>query len=120
MLSGREQSLIQVPRRLRVRARVGYVELDLTRAEFAPGVTEINVRAFLGYVEIRLPAGVRVESTGHGVLGYFAVHGAGSGGAGSPIVRIRGKAVLGYAECYAGKSKDKDAGEQGRIGPGPA
>lgn len=115
VFSGREQSLIQVPRRLRVRARFGYVELDLTRATFSPGVTELNVRAFMGYVQIRLPAGVRVESTGRGLFGYFAARGSGSGDENSPVVRIRGKAVFGFAECHVAKSKGED---EGRLGPG--
>ena len=62
---------------------LGYVELDLTRATFAPGLTTIDVRAFMGYVQIRFPPGVRVESEGHAVFGFFALKG-GESSAGEP------------------------------------
>jgi hypothetical protein len=45
-----------IPSRLELRAVAGNLELDLTGARFAPGVTEISIRAFMGNVEIQLPA----------------------------------------------------------------
>ncbi len=105
-LSGQEVRITGVaPRHLRLHARLGYVELDLTHARFEPGTTEIEVHAFMGYVEIRLPAGVRVESEGHAFAGYFSVRG-GRGGAEAedvPVVRLTGRATLGYAECYVAR-----------------
>jgi hypothetical protein len=62
-----------VPRHLEVRGRLGYVELDLTGATFEPGVTVIDVRAFMGYVQLRLPAGVRVECLGRAFAGFFSL-----------------------------------------------
>jgi hypothetical protein len=96
-LSGQERKLTgAVPRDLRVRARFGYVELDLTEARFDLGVTTIDVRSFAGYVEIRVPAGVRVESSGRAFLGYFALKGA---TADAPVVlRVTGRASVGYVE----------------------
>src|SRR4051794_28233707 len=47
-----------VPRVLDVRTVLGNVELDLTHATFAPGVTEIALHAFMGNIEIQLPAHV--------------------------------------------------------------
>lgn len=87
-----------VPRNLRLRARLGYVELDLTQATFEPGVTTIDVRAFMGYVQIRFPAGVRVETSGRALFGYFAVKGA--VGDAPRIVRITGRATFGFAEAF--------------------
>lgn len=101
LLSGQEERVTGVvPRALRVRSRLGYVELDLTRATFEPGVTTLEVSAFMGYVEIRLPPGLRVESRGRAIAGFFAVRGASrAGGEDAPCtVRIRGRAVMGYAE----------------------
>jgi len=104
LFSGQERKLTEtVPRDLRLRARLGYVELDMTQATFEPGVTTIDVRTFMGYVEIRLPAGVRVESRGRAVFGYFAVKDSGASGsaANAPcVVRITGRAVAGYAEVF--------------------
>jgi hypothetical protein len=112
-----------VPRRLEVRGRLGYVELDLTDATFEPGVTVIDVRAFMGYVQLRLPAGVRVESHGRAFAGFFALKGAGAAGGNAPVVRITGKASFGFAECIvAGESATRlppGAGPRGRL-PGPS
>ena len=89
-----------VPRRLEVRGRLGYVELDMTGATFEPGVTVIDVRAFMGYVQLRLPAGVRVESHGRAIAGFFSQVGAShQGGTDAPVVRITGRAMFGFAEC---------------------
>src|SRR5215207_2241188 len=60
-----------VPRHLDVRTVLGNVELDLTRASFAPGVTEIALHAFMGNIEIQLPAHVGVEDHVSAVLGSF-------------------------------------------------
>ena len=89
-----------VPRRLEVRGRLGYVELDLTDATFEPGVTVIDARAFMGYVQLRLPSGVRVESRGHAFAGFFALKGGARAGATeSPrVVQIVGRAAFGYVE----------------------
>lgn len=105
LLSGQERKLAGVvPRELTLRARLGYVELDLTRAAFEPGLTTIDVRAFMGYVQIRFPAGVRVESAGRALLGFFSLKGAGASAPGESadaesVVRITGRAVLGFAEA---------------------
>ena len=96
-LSGQERKISGlVPHELSLKARMGYVELDLRDATFAPGVTTIDVRSFMGYVEIRLPEGVRVESHGRALFGYFAVKGYDEDS--ECTVRITGRAVFGYAE----------------------
>jgi hypothetical protein len=60
-----------VPRALEVRTVLGNVELDLTHASFAPGVTEISLHAFMGNIEIQLPPHVGVEDHVSAVLGSF-------------------------------------------------
>ena len=101
LFSGQERKLAGVvPHSLKLRARLGYVDLDLTEAVFEPGVTTIDVRAFMGYVQIRLPAGVRVESSGRALFGFFAIKGAaGAGGDVPSVVRITGRATFGFAEA---------------------
>lgn len=102
LFSGQEQRITgEVPRRLEVRGRLGYVELDLTRASFAPGLTEIDVRAFMGYVQIRLPAGVRIENRGRALFGFFALKGRGTADDTAAVVRITGRATFGFAELFA-------------------
>ena len=106
LLSAQEQRVTGVvPRQLELRARMGYVEMDLSRATFEPGVTEIDVRALMGYVQIRLPAGVRVECLGRAFMGYFSVKGAREpAGADAPrVVRVTGRAMMGFAEINVGR-----------------
>jgi hypothetical protein len=107
LFSGQERQIVsRVPRELRVKARLGYVELDLTRATFEPGLTTINVRAFMGYVQIRFPPGVRVENEGHALFGFFGLKGGGSSereAGAERVVRVTGRAVFGFAECFAPK-----------------
>ena len=99
MLSGQERKLSGlIPHELTLSARMGYVELDLRDATFAPGITTIDVHSFMGYVEIHLPHGVRVESHGRAVFGYFAVKGLDEDS--ESVVRITGRVVFGYAEVF--------------------
>lgn len=97
LFSGQERKLAGVvPRHLKLDALMGYVELDLRDATFAPGVSTINVNSFMGYAEIRLPVGVRVESHGRALFGYFALKGLDEES--ESLVRITGRAVCGYVE----------------------
>lgn len=104
ILSGHEAVVAgPVPRRMSVKTLMGYVELDMRRADFEPGVTVVRVSSLMGYVRILLPADVRIESDGRALLGYFSFKGGqGSGAPDSErVVRITGRAVMGYAECFA-------------------
>ncbi len=115
LLSGQEQKLTGVvPRRLLLAARLGYVELDLRSATLQEGVTEIDVHVLFGYAEIRVPAGVRVESVGQALVGYIAIKGAGTPAdeQATRAVRITGRVLGGYTECYRGSE-----GEPGRADP---
>jgi len=102
LLSAQERKIMGVvPRRLEVTARLGYVELDLTHASFGSGLTVIDIRALLGYVQIRFPAGVRVESHGAALLGFFSLKGdLGDMHDATRVVRITGSVTLGFAECF--------------------
>jgi hypothetical protein len=107
LLSGQQRRLTGlVPREVELRARLGYVELDLTHATFAPGLTWIDVRAFMGYVQIRFPAGVRVESDGRAFAGFFSIKGGGSepSPSATSVVRVTGRASFGFAECFLGSA----------------
>ena len=102
MFSGQERKLTGVvPAALELRARLGYVEVDLTRAIFAPGVTVVDVRAFMGYVQLRLPPNVHVESRGRAIFGFFSLKGSGAPEEedSTPVVRVTGRAIFGFAQC---------------------
>ena len=98
-----------VPRHLKVLAIMGGVELDLTGACFAPGVTEIEVYALMGGVEVIVPHGVRVEALGFAVMGGFDAT------AGDvqildplqPVIRLTGFAGIGGVEARHKKPSKK-------------
>lgn len=118
-MSGQEQRFTGVlPRRISAKARLGYVELDLSAAALQEGVTEIDVRALMGYVEIRLPPGVRVEVTGRALLGYFALKGEAPEEDSTRILRISGRAIMGYSECYRTHGRAIAAPAQGQLTEG--
>jgi len=54
----------------------------------------------MGYVQLRLPAGVRVECQGRAFAGFFALKGAGRADAkDSPrVVQVVGRAAFGFVE----------------------
>jgi hypothetical protein len=96
--------MMAVPDRLEVRSIAGNVELDLTRALFAPGITEIALTAFMGNIEIQLPPNVGLEDHVSTVLGSFEYRRqprAASWAAGSAVnsvVRFTGRVIMSSVE----------------------
>lgn len=89
-----------MPECLDLRSVVGSMDVDLRRADFPPGVTEIRVEAILGNIEIELPETVHVEDEGHAFLGTFSVRGRSRAtrDASTPVVRITGRSILAKVE----------------------
>lgn len=85
---------MEIPRRLELRVTLGNAELDLRDATILPGVTEIEIEARLGNVELTLPTGVSVENHGIGVLGSFECRAPKAAGPARATVRIVGRSVL--------------------------
>ncbi len=100
-----------VPRQIKAFAVMGGVELDLREAQFAEGVTEIEVLAFWGGVEIYVPTGVRVESTGLGIMGGFSIGSADADpGPNAPVLRINGVAIMGGVDAKLKKFRKRKNG----------
>ncbi|MFG2622896.1 DUF1707 domain-containing protein [Streptomyces sp. NPDC048507] len=79
----------------------GDITIDLTEAVFEQQVTEINVTAVLGNVEVLVPENVTLRGYGSGVLGNFEVRGEGaSADPQAPVVIVRGFALLGNIEAH--------------------
>lgn len=90
------RGLWKIPRRLRVVAIMGGVQLDLREAELPPGVTEIRAFVFMGGLDVRVPPGVRLETDGVAIMGGFEDRMDDSGAPkDAPIVRITGVAIMG-------------------------
>jgi hypothetical protein len=102
---------MELPRRLELRVTLGNVELDMRDATILPGVTEIDVEALLGNVEITLPPGVAVENHGLGLLGSFDCRPPKSAAPTRATVRIVGRSVLSAVTIHFAR----DADEPGRL-----
>lgn len=95
-----------LPRSVKVFAVMGGVDLDLREAHFAAGVSEIEVFALMGGVDIKVPTGVRVETTGVGIMGGFSISGADADpGPDAPVLRINGVAIMGGVDAKLKKLK---------------
>ena len=103
-----------VPRVFDVRTVLGNIELDLTHASFAPGVTEISLHAFMGNIEIQLPPNVGVEDHVSTVLGSFEYrrHPRASSWAESSmvasVVRFTGRVTMSSAEVVIRNDLEAD------------
>lgn len=109
------RDMYAVPRLLEVRTVLGNIELDLTHASFAPGVTEIALHAFMGNIEVQLPPHVGVEDHVSAVLGSFEYrrHPRAASWADSSrvtsVVRFTGRVTMSSAEVVM--RQDSDDGE---------
>ncbi|MEX0837037.1 MAG: DUF1707 domain-containing protein [Gemmatimonadota bacterium] len=83
-----------------VMAVMGGAELDFRDAVMPPGVTEVQIYAFWGGVDILVPPDMHVESTGFAVMGGFdhAAEDAVEPSPGAPSLRITGIAVMGAVD----------------------
>ena len=89
------RGLWKIPRRVRVVAIMGGVQLDLREAELPPGVTEIRAFIFMGGLDVRVRPGVRLETEGVAIMGGFEDRMDESGaGRDAPVVRITGVAIM--------------------------
>ena len=99
---------MEIPRRLELRVTLGNVELDMREATILPGVTEIDIEARLGNVELTLPPGVTVENHGIGVLGSFECRAPKAATPARATVRIVGRSVLSAVTVrFAGAEEPK-------------
>ncbi len=94
--SSQRRGAWHVPKKLRVIAVMGSVELDFREAEFGPGVTEIEVTNVMGSVGITAPSRAAVKCDGVGILGQFdsVVTRTGVTDPHAPVLRISGVALM--------------------------
>jgi hypothetical protein len=110
VFSGRVRKGSWIPgRRITAAALMGGVELDFREAMFGTGVTEVHVVAFMGGVEIVVPPGIHLETSGFAILGGFDEDSdvGETPGPDAPTLRVRGMACLGGVDVsvrYPGES----------------
>jgi hypothetical protein len=88
------------PRRLRVFAFMGSVELDFRDATLPPGVTEVTVLGAMSGVDVIVPPDLAVECHGLAVMGAFEQQDRSSGARapGAPLLRVGGFVLMGAVE----------------------
>ena len=115
---------MDLPQRLEIVAILGNVELDLSNASIARGVTEIDISAVFGNVQVTLPMDVRVESAGNAFLGSFDHRSndfTGQRQSGERTIRVTGHAVFGSVTIdamptFAPARFPADSGSPRRLG----
>jgi hypothetical protein len=81
---------------------MGGAVLDFREAHLPPGVTEVELFVMMGGVEIIVPPGVAVDSSGIAIMGSFE-HGPGAPPgmpADAPVIRVGGFALMGGVEVH--------------------
>ncbi len=107
ILSGAERKGVwKPPRQMKIMSVLGGVDLDYTQAVIPPGVSEIEVFALLGGVDIKVPEGVNVESSGvSAILGGVDNKAGNAWGSNAPTIRIRGFMALGGVDIKVKRRK---------------
>ena len=108
-----------VPRKLRVTAAMGGVQLDLREARFPPGGVDIHVRAVFGGIDIIVPPGLAVQMHGSAIMGGFAQvdRSPAAPDPEAPMVRVHGVAIMGGVDVrmmLPGESEQSAARRQRR------
>lgn len=112
VMGGSERKGLWRPARTNyVLALMGGVVLDFREAAMDPGVTEVYVLALMGGVEIIVPPGLRVDSTGIGIMGGFEHAGDSKFPADTsvPILKVTGAGIMGGVEI-----RERQRGESAR------
>ncbi len=91
----RRQGLWSVPARVRARAFMGSVRLDLREGQVPAGGVDIDVSVVMGEVRVILPPGLRADVDGFAIMGEFSDRTAGGGALDAPTIRVHGKAIMG-------------------------
>lgn len=86
-----------VPREFKAFAGQGTIELDLTYARMGSGISDMELNCFMANIEVTVPADIRVECDGDGMLGHFEVKRIGDTTPlpDAPTLRISGTAYVG-------------------------
>jgi hypothetical protein len=126
MMGGSERTGSWTPARtVDALAIMGGIKLDFRQARFALGETVVNVCAIMGGIEILVPPGIRVESSGIGIMGGFESFNQTAVDPDAPLLRITGIALMGGVEIRqrlpgesSRQAKLRQRDERRRLRPG--
>lgn len=91
------------PAHINAVAIMGGIEVDFSGAALTSMETVINVTAIMGGVDITVPEGLTVIVEGVGIMGAFEDQARQNYGEGSPVLRLRGAAIMGGVQVRGAK-----------------
>ena len=107
LLSGAtRKGLWYPPKRMKVVAIMGGVDLDYSQAQIPPGVSNIDIFALMGGVNIFVPEGVNVEVTGIPIMGGIDNRAPSSAKLGAPTIKINAITLMGGLDIKVKKPKN--------------
>ncbi len=107
LLSGAtRKGLWYPPKRMKVVAIMGGVDLDYSQAQIPPGVSNIDIFALMGGVNIFVPEGVNVEVTGIPIMGGIDNRAASSGKLGAPTIKVNAITLMGGLDIKVKRPKN--------------
>lgn len=103
MAQTKRRGVWQPPRQLDLWCMMSETHLDLTQAQLAPGVTEIQIRALMASVKIVVPPGVRVVCQPSAFLAETSDETMDPPpvGSGAPVIRITGPVIMAELKVFA-------------------
>ena len=114
MAQTKRKGVWQPPRFLDLWCLMSETELDLTHAELAQGVTEIEVRALMAQVKIIVPPGVRVVCQPSAIMAEVSDETTDPPrvGSGAPVVRITGPVIMTELKVFVRTRERLGAGDE--------
>jgi hypothetical protein len=112
MAQTKRKGVWQPPRQLDLWCVMSETHLDLTQAQLAQGVTEIEVRALMASVKITVPPGVRVVCQPSAFMAEVADETSDPPpvGSGAPVIRITGLVVMTELKVFVRSRERLSAG----------
>ena len=88
----------EVPSVVRIKQRMGSVQLDFTGATLESAETLLDIDMIGGSIELTVPAGMAVDADLQKILASYQDHRTESGSATSGQLTLRGRAIWGSVE----------------------
>ena len=105
MSGANRKGLWYPPKRMKVVAIMGGVDLDYSQAQIPPGVSTIDVFALMGGVDIFVPEGVNVEVTGIPIMGGIDNRATSYARPGAPTIKVNVITLMGGLDIKVKRPK---------------
>ena len=114
MAQTKRKGVWQPPRFLDLWCLMSETNLDLTHAQLAPGVTEIEIRALMASIKIIVPPGVRVVCQPSAIMAEVSDETTDPPrvGSGAPVIRITGPVIMAELKVFVRTRERLSAGDE--------